>query len=91
MSLFGFGNRPIFPANHNGSPAQQQDSPITFATALDLANETSARQAGDLPKSGATGARPSSVTAGYMYFDTTLGKPVWWTGAAWHDATGASA
>lgn len=30
---------------------------------------------------------------GTMYFDTTLaaaGKPIWWTGAAWVDATGAT-
>lgn len=29
--------------------------------------------------------------AGYLYLDTTLdvdGKPVWWTGIAWVDATG---
>jgi hypothetical protein len=29
-----------------------------------------------------------------MYFDTTLaaaGKPIWWTGSGWVDATGASA
>ena len=24
--------------------------------------------------------------AGYMYFDTTLGKPIWWNGSAWIDA-----
>ena len=31
--------------------------------------------------------------AGYLYFDTTLdadGKPIWWTGTAWVDATGAT-
>lgn len=27
---------------------------------------------------------------GFMYFDTTLGKPVWWTGSKWVDGTGAS-
>lgn len=41
---------------------------------------------------GTTAARPSAATAGSgaMYFDTTLGKPVWSTGAAWVDATGAA-
>lgn len=38
--------------------------------------------------SGATGARPVTTVVGYMFFDTTLGLPVWWNGAAWVDATG---
>jgi len=51
--------------------------------------------------SGATAYRPSSlfgmVPSGCMYFDTTLGIPVWWTGPdsptpnIWIDATGAPA
>jgi hypothetical protein len=31
--------------------------------------------------------------AGCLYFDTTLaaaGKPIWWTGTAWVDATGTA-
>lgn len=32
----------------------------------------------------------SSVKIGKMYFDTTLNKPIWWTGAAWVDSTGAT-
>ena len=48
-----------------------------------------------------TANRPTKTTlgvandadwAGYLYLDTTLdadGKPIWWTGAAWVDATGA--
>lgn len=42
---------------------------------------------------GATGARPAlSAQHRAIYFDTTLaaaGKPVFWTGTAWVDATGA--
>jgi hypothetical protein len=42
-----------------------------------------------------TANRPTLGTAdvGYQYFDTTLdadGKPIWWTGTAWVDATGAT-
>ncbi len=42
-----------------------------------------------------TVSRPALGVAdmGYLYFDTTLnanGKPIWWTGAAWVDATGAA-
>lgn len=44
---------------------------------------------------GATGSRPvlyGVADQGTMYFDTTLaasGKPIWWQGSVWVDATGA--
>jgi hypothetical protein len=42
------------------------------------------------PDKGTTAARPTiQLTIGQTYFDTTLGRPVWWRGAAWVDATGA--
>lgn len=38
----------------------------------------------------ATASRPSASTAGAgaMFYDTTLGKPIWSNGTAWTDATG---
>lgn len=40
---------------------------------------------------GPTAQRPAvNVRVGNTWFDTTLGKPIWWTGSAWVDATGAS-
>lgn len=44
---------------------------------------------------GTSANRPTLTTIdkGYQYIDTTLvaaGKPIWWTGAAWVDSTGAS-
>lgn len=40
--------------------------------------------------SGTTEERPSSGgKIGFMYFDTTLNKPIYWTGSKWVDATGA--
>lgn len=42
-------------------------------------------------RAGATSGRPSSCGVGYLYFDTTLGKPVWYNGSGWVDATGTSA
>lgn len=41
---------------------------------------------------GTTEERPTStqnVFQGVQYFDTTLNKPIWWTGSKWVDATGA--
>ena len=44
---------------------------------------------------GTTAQRESGLNnandRGFMYFDTDLGKPVWWTGSKWVDATGADA
>lgn len=40
-------------------------------------------------KSGTT--RPTTgLVAGYQFFDTTLNKPIWYTGSAWVDCTGAT-
>ena len=35
--------------------------------------------------------RPTmGLRSGQVFFDTVLGKPVWWNGSAWVDATGVS-
>lgn len=41
---------------------------------------------------GATASRPAAATvgSGASFFDETLGKPIWSTGSAWVDATGAT-
>lgn len=39
---------------------------------------------------GTTAERPVTPPQTTMYFDTTLGKPVWYYGTGWVDATGAS-
>lgn len=38
---------------------------------------------------GTTAQRPATPPQTTMYFDTTLGKPVWYYGTGWVDATGA--
>jgi hypothetical protein len=42
--------------------------------------------------SAATASRPAAATAGggAMFYDTTLGKPIWSDGTTWKDATGAA-
>lgn len=40
---------------------------------------------------GVTGSRPASPATGQMYFDTTLGMPIWYDGTNWVDATGTTA
>ena len=40
--------------------------------------------------SGTSNERPTTdLYAGNSYYDTTLGKPIWWNGSAWVDITGA--
>lgn len=44
-----------------------------------------------LSAAGPTSGRPASPSfVGQPYFDTTLGVPVWWSGAHWVNASGAS-
>lgn len=43
-------------------------------------------------EAGLTANRPTAnLWTGRPYFDTTLGQPIWWDGAAWVDATGTPA
>ena len=44
------------------------------------------------PTKNTLGVPTNNGFSGYLYFDTTLdadGKPIWWSGTAWVDATGA--
>ena len=43
-----------------------------------------------LHASGSTANRPTIISVGFRYFDTTLGKPIWHNGTGWVDATGAT-
>jgi hypothetical protein len=41
------------------------------------------------PNTGATNARPNQgLQVGQVFFDTTLGIPIWWTGMKWVNASG---
>ena len=41
------------------------------------------------PLSGTTANRPTTgLSVGAVYFDTTLSRPVWYTGTGWVDASG---
>jgi len=43
-------------------------------------------------QAGSTGSRPGGLAAanvGRTYFDTSLGIPIWWNGAAWVNASGS--
>jgi hypothetical protein len=46
--------------------------------------------ADNLVFSKTTANRPTSPFNGQSIFDSTLGKPIWWSGTAWKDATGTN-
>lgn len=71
-------------------------SPIVEYTCTVAGTPGTWRQSGHIVAAGATGSRPTLTAndVGVMYLDTTLtaaGKPIWWTGTAWVDATGVAA
>lgn len=67
--------------------------PVTNWTCVTSGTPGVWQQSAHIVTTGATVARPvlSATDKGVMYFDTTLaanGKPVWWTGSKWVDASG---
>lgn len=37
-----------------------------------------------------TSGRPTGISIGFQFFDTTLGKPIWWNGSKWVDSAGTA-
>lgn len=68
-----------------------QDGTNATRTWMTWVNRVSLAISG-VTESGATADRPvKGLWVGRMYFDTTLGQPIWYDGSDWVDATGASA
>jgi hypothetical protein len=42
------------------------------------------------PAQGVTASRPTGALVGQMYYDTTLGVPIWWKGSFWVNAAGGA-
>ena len=40
--------------------------------------------------SGTTAQRPTTIITSFVYFDTTLGIPIFWNGTVWKNASGAT-
>lgn len=62
-----------------------RDNNISVFGVLDLAEAILGKQ--DI-EAGTTDERPANKPTGYMYFDKTLGKPIWYSGTGWVDSTG---
>jgi len=82
-------NLPIAPVEYS----QQYVDQLTNALRLYFGQIDNVTQALLIPDSGTTANRPISTTfiklqIGQLYFDTTLGLPIWWNGTDWIDASG---
>ena len=43
-----------------------------------------------MPRCGTTASRPAGRYTGEMFFDETLGRPLWWSAGAWRGAGGGA-
>jgi hypothetical protein len=82
-------NLPIAPVDYS----QQYQDQLSNAFRLYFGQVDNITQALTIPDSGITADRPISTTLvklqiGQMYFDTTLGLPIWWDGTDWINAAG---
>jgi hypothetical protein len=78
-------NLPIAPVNY----AQQYQDQFSNALRLYFAQIDAFTQYTAVPTSGTTKNRPGAqLFIGQMYFDTTLGIPIWWNGTHWVNSVG---
>ena len=84
-------NLPIGPVEYT----QQYQDQMNNALRQYFAQIDNFTQALVIPDSGVTADRPVNtgdpkLQTGQYYFDTTVGKPIWWNGTIWVDATGTA-
>jgi hypothetical protein len=67
------------------------EDPATASRIVDIRYGT--KLAGLASISGSTTSRPVLAVAdrGYQFFDTAIGKPIWWNGSSWVTADGVTA
>jgi hypothetical protein len=82
-------NLPIAPVEYS----QQYIDQLSNALRLYFGQIDNITQALIIPDAGLTADRPISTTfiklqIGQQYFDTTIGRPIWWNGTNWINAAG---
>ncbi len=78
----------------NSTDLTFEDNTAEGVTTVDFDGTVTIRRSlTPFPTDGATAARPTlpATWVGYQFFDTTLGRPVWWDGSQWVDADGVAA
>jgi hypothetical protein len=86
------GNLGYLVRDGSGTVVRAVDTLMDGVTTPLLNTGTAARFQTDRAVKDTTANRPTLPLPGQLYFDTTLdadGKPIWYTGTAWVDATGA--
>lgn len=71
---------------HYNSRLEYGDYEFALYLQTEGSNSTAWRNKGF--KSGATSRRPANSKVGAQYFDTTINKPIWFTGTIWVDVAG---
>jgi len=84
-------NLPIAPVEY----AQQYQDQVLNALRLYFNQVDNITQAVVNPSYGTTVNRPIGTTQaplaiGQIYYDTTLGIPIWWNGTVWKNASGTT-
>lgn len=82
-------NLPIAPVEYS----QQYIDQFSNALRLYFGQIDNVTQALIIPDAGTTTERPINTTLiklqiGQYYFDTTIGRPIWWNGTNWINASG---
>lgn len=82
-------NLPVSPTEYS----QQHNEQLSNALRLYFNQVDNFTQASIIPSSGTTANRPVNtgnpqLQTGQTYFDTTLNRPIWWTGTNWINASG---
>jgi hypothetical protein len=78
-------NLPIAPVEYT----QQYMDQVLNALRLYFNQIDNFTQKTTIPNFGPTTDRPvSNVSIGQIFFDTTVNRPIWWTGTAWIKADG---
>lgn len=78
---------PVLPSS---APATASNWVNSYTASTGVFTETQPTSADVIPASGVTGSRPTIHAIGQPYFDTSLGIPIWWSGANWVNASGAT-
>jgi hypothetical protein len=73
------------------SYAQQYQDQLNNALRLYFNQVDNFTQNVTIPEADTTALRPTyALQVGQVYFDTTLGIPIWWNGTVWKNASGTT-
>lgn len=86
----GYGGRFIVDIGRDFSLKPKECVWVTFKYVGNISKSfVTTTQSSNLYVSGSSRPTLNDANIGKQFFDTTLNKPIWWTGSAWVDATGA--